>query len=182
MFTLYCIGNPTLKHKLNRHSVGLMLGHYLINKLKLKVKKNKNYQLSNKFSIDGQNFQIAISNNYMNESGKGVLSLKTQEKFKLDKLVVLYDELDLKLGEIKLKEGGGNAGHNGLKSISQNIGSNYWKLRIGIDHPGDKEKVIKHVLGNFKQRELKTLYSLFDIIYLNFSQIFNDKHLSNLGI
>lgn len=182
MLTLYCIGNPTLKHRNNRHSVGLMLGHYLIEKLKLKVKNKKNYQLSDKFSIDDQNFQIAISNNYMNESGNGVLSLKTQEKFKLNELIVLYDELDLNLGEIKIKEGGGNAGHNGLKSISKNIGPHYWKLRIGINHPGDKEKVIKHVLGNFKQNELKILFNLFDIIFLNLSQIFNNKHLSNLGI
>ena len=63
MHTLYCIGNPTLKHKLNRHSVGLMLGHYLIEKLELKTKKFKNFQLSNKFSIDGEYFQIAISDN-----------------------------------------------------------------------------------------------------------------------
>ena len=83
---------------------------------------------------------------------------------------------------MKLKQGGGNAGHNGLKSISQNIGTNYCKLRIGIDHPGDKNKVTKHVLGNFKQKEIKIIYGIFEIIYLNFSQIFLNKHLSNLGI
>jgi PTH1 family peptidyl-tRNA hydrolase len=182
MHTLYCIGNPTLKHKLNRHSVGLMLGHYLIEKLELKIKKFKNFQLSNKFSIDGEYFQIAISETYMNESGKGALSLKSSNKFDLEELIVLYDELDLELGFVKLKQGGGNAGHNGLKSISQNIGTNYWKFRIGIDHPGDKNKVTKHVLGNFKQKELKIIYGIFEIIYLNFSQIFLNKHLSNLGI
>jgi|TARA_B100000787_G_scaffold168900_1_gene158666 PTH1 family peptidyl-tRNA hydrolase len=182
MHTLYCIGNPTLKHKLNRHSVGLMLGYYLIEKLKLKTKKFKHYRLSNQFSIDGEKFQIAISETYMNDSGNGTLSLKTINNFDLNALIVLYDELDLELGYVKLKQGGGNAGHNGLKSISQNIGTNYWKLRIGIDHPGDRNQVTRHVLGNFKQKELKIIYKIFEIIYLNFSQIFLDKHLSNLGI
>ena len=118
----------------------------------------------------------------MNESGLGVLSLKTTKLNKNDELFVLYDELDLKLGEIKIKHSGGNAGHNGLRSITSKIGDNYWKLRIGIDHPGDKNKVTKHVLGNFKEVEKKSLLSLFEIIYLNFSQIFISKHLSNLGI
>ena len=85
-------------------------------------------------------------------------------------------------GEIKIKFAGGNAGHNGLRSISGKIGENYWKLRIGIGHPGHKDMVTKHVLGNFKENEKKNLYSLFEIIHLNLSQIFVSKHLSNLGI
>lgn len=182
MNILYSIGNPTIKHKLNRHSVGLMLGNYLIKKLDLKTKRYKNYSLSNKFTIDGEEFKIALSETYMNESGKGVLGLKTIDHFKLEELIILYDELDLDLGVIKIKQGGGNAGHNGLKSITNNIGSNYWKIRIGINHPGDKNDVIRHVLSNFKQSELKSIYTLFDIIFLNFSQIFVNKHLSNLSI
>jgi PTH1 family peptidyl-tRNA hydrolase len=118
----------------------------------------------------------------MNESGNGVLSLKTTKLNKSDELFVLYDELDLSLGEIKIKYSGGNAGHNGLRSISSKIGDNYWKLRIGIDHPGDKEQVTRHVLGNFKENEKKMLNSLFELIFLNLSQIFISRHLSNLGI
>ncbi|MEK9778389.1 MAG: aminoacyl-tRNA hydrolase, partial [Methylophilaceae bacterium] len=75
-----------------------------------------------------------------------------------------------------------NAGHNGLRSISSKIGDNYWKLRIGIDHPGHKNLVTKHVLGNFKIEERKKLMALYEIIYLNMSQIFVSKHLSNLGV
>ena len=118
----------------------------------------------------------------MNESGNGVLSLKTTKSNKSDELFVLYDELDLSLGEIKIKYSGGNAGHNGLRSISSKIGDNYWKLRIGIDHPGDKKHVTRHVLGNFKESEKKMLNNLFELIYLNLSQIFVSRHLSNLGI
>ena len=182
MLTLYCLGNPTLKHKNNRHNAGLLLGNFLINKLELKTKALKNYNLSNTFQIDGTQCQIALSANYMNESGKGLLSLKTTKLNKNDEIFVLYDELDLELGEIKIKYSGGNAGHNGLRSISGKIGENYWKLRIGIGHPGDRDKVTKHVLGNFNNEEAKKLTSLFEIIFLNFSQIFISKHLSNLGI
>ena len=182
MLTLYCLGNPTLKHKQNRHNAGLLLGDYLVKKLKLNLKKFKHYKLSNTFQIDGTQCQIALSENYMNESGNGVLSLKTTKLSKSDELFVLYDELDLSLGEIKIKYSGGNAGHNGLRSISSKIGDNYWKLRIGIDHPGDKEQVTRHVLGNFKENEKKILNNLFELIYLNLSQIFISRHLSNLGI
>ena len=182
MLTLYCLGNPTLKHKQNRHNAGLLLGDYLVNRLDLNLKKFKHYKLSNTFQIDGTQCQIALSENYMNESGNGVLSLKTTKLSKSDELFVLYDELDLSLGEIKIKYSGGNAGHNGLRSISSKIGDNYWKLRIGIDHPGDKEQVTRHVLGNFKENEKKILNNLFELIYLNLSQIFISRHLSNLGI
>ena len=182
MLTLYCLGNPTLKHKQNRHNAGLLLGDYLVKRLNLNLKKFKHYKLSNTFQIDGTQCQIALSENYMNESGNGVLSLKTTKLSKSDELFVLYDELDLSLGEIKIKYSGGNAGHNGLRSISSKIGDNYWKLRIGVDHPGDKEQVTRHVLGNFKENEKKILNNLFELIYLNFSQIFISRHLSNLGI
>ena len=182
MLTLYCLGNPTLKHKQNRHNAGLLLGDYLVKKLNLNLKKFKHYKLSNTFQIDGTQCQIALSENYMNESGNGVLSLKTTKLSKSDELFVLYDELDLSLGEIKIKNSGGNAGHNGLRSISSKIGDNYWKLRIGVDHPGDKDEVTRHVLGNFKENEKKILNNLFELIYLNLSQIFISRHLSNLGI
>ena len=182
MLTLYCLGNPTLKHKQNRHNAGLLLGDYLVKKLNLNLKKFKHYKLSNTFQIDGTQCQIALSENYMNESGNGVLSLKTTKLSKSDELFVLYDELDLSLGEIKIKYSGGNAGHNGLRSISSKIGDNYWKLRIGVDDPGDKEQVTRHVLGNFKENEKKILNNLFELIYLNLSQIFISRHLSNLGI
>ena len=182
MLTLYCLGNPTAKHKNNRHNAGLLLGEFLVDKLELKLKKFKNFKLSNSFLLDGQKCQIALSESYMNDSGDGILSLKTNKLNKSDEIFVLYDELDLDLGEIKIKFAGGNAGHNGLRSISGKIGDNYWKLRIGIGHPGDKDKVTRHVLGNFNTEERKKLVLLFEVIYLNLSQIFVSKHLSNLGI
>ena len=95
MLTLYCLGNPTVKHKNNRHNAGLLLGEFLVDKLELKLKKFKNFKLSNSFLLDGQKCQIALSESYMNESGNGILSLKTNKLSKLDEIFVLYDELDL---------------------------------------------------------------------------------------
>ena len=99
MLTLYCLGNPTLQHKNNRHNAGLLLGDFLVEKFNLKINKFKHYRLSSSFQIDGTTCQIALSENYMNESGLGVLSLKTSKMNKNDELFVLYDELDLKLGK-----------------------------------------------------------------------------------
>lgn len=182
MLTLFCLGNPTTKHINNRHNAGLILGQYLIEKLDLRIKKFKNYSISNSFKLDEVDCQIVLSETYMNESGSALLSLKSSKLNKDDEIFVLYDELDLSLGEVKIKFAGGNAGHNGLRSISSKIGDNYWKLRIGIDHPGHKNLVTKHVLGNFKIEERKKLMALYEIIYLNMSQIFVSKHLSNLGV
>jgi len=182
MLTLFCLGNPTLKHQNNRHNAGLILGQYLIEKLNLKIKKFSHFKISNAFKLDEVDCQIVLSETYMNESGSALLSLKSSKLNKNDEIFVLYDELDLDLGEIKIKFAGGNAGHNGLRSISSKIGDNYWKLRIGIGHPGHKDLVTKHVLGNFKTDERKQLMTLCEVIYLNMSQIFVSKHLSNLGV
>ena len=87
MLTLFCLGNPTIKHKNNRHNAGLLLGEFLVDKLELKLKKFKNFKLTNTFQLDGHQCQIALSENYMNESGNGILSLKTN---KLSKSCLLY--------------------------------------------------------------------------------------------
>ena len=73
MLTLYCLGNPTVKHKNNRHNAGILLGEFLVDKLELKLKKFKNFKLSNSFLLDDQKCQIALSESYMNESGNGIL-------------------------------------------------------------------------------------------------------------
>ena len=104
MLTLYCLGNPTLKHKQNRHNAGLLLGDYLVNRLDLNLKKFKHYKLSNTFQIDGTQCQIALSENYMNESGNGVLSLKTTKLSKSEELFVLYDELAVSYTHLRAHE------------------------------------------------------------------------------
>ena len=89
----------------------------------------------------------------MNLSGKSVSEVTNFFKIPSKNVFVFYDELDLDVGKIKFKTGGGNAGHNGLRSIDQFIDNNYNKIRVGIGHPGDKNKVTGHVLGDFYKED-----------------------------
>ena len=90
---------------------------------------------------------------YMNESGRSVKETVKFFKLKNDKVFVFYDDLDLIPGKCRVKYGGGSGGHNGLRSISAHIGVDYWRVRLGIGHPGHKDKVLRYVLQDFTKKE-----------------------------
>ena len=96
----------------------------------------------------------------MNECGKSIATFLNFFIIKSNLTYVIHDDLDITLGKIKIKLGGSSAGHNGLKSIDSRIGKNYNRIRIGINHPGNKEMVNKHVLSNFKKSELEVINEL----------------------
>jgi PTH1 family peptidyl-tRNA hydrolase len=100
----------------------------------------------------------------MNNSGVSVQAAAAFFKIKPENIIVLYDELDLAPGKIKIKQGGGAGGHNGIRSIDSHLGKNYWRVRIGIGHPGDKERVTGHVLGNFSREDQKWLDTLLPVL------------------
>ena len=100
----------------------------------------------------------------MNESGRAVAEAMHFYKLTLADIVVFHDELDLTPGKVRVKTGGGNAGHNGLRSISAHIGNDYRRVRIGIGHPGDKEMVHGYVLSDFAKAERDWVEALTDII------------------
>ena len=100
---------------------------------------------------------------YMNESGQSVAKAVKFYKIPPENIIVFHDELDLKLGEVRVKKGGGTAGHNGLKSIQAHLGTpDFWRIRIGIGHPGDKNQVSNYVLSDFNKKEEPVFE---DIIY-----------------
>jgi PTH1 family peptidyl-tRNA hydrolase len=92
-------------------------------------------------------------------------------KINPERIVVFHDDIDLAFGDVKLKKGGSNAGHNGLVSIDENIGTNYVRLRVGISHPGEKEKVNSHVLGDFTKEEYESFEKILSKIHKNFDLI-----------
>ena len=100
----------------------------------------------------------------MNESGRAVGEALRFYKLEPEDVVVLYDEIDLKPGKVRVKLGGGNAGHNGLRSIDAHIGRDYWRVRLGVGHPGDKDLVHGHVLHDFSKTEEVWLDKLLDAI------------------
>ena len=90
-------------------------------------------------------------------------------KISPERIIVFHDELDLSFGEVRVKKGGSDAGHNGLKSIDENIGKDYYRIRIGISHPGDKDKVTKHVLGDLSKEDNEALDKILSLIAKNIS-------------
>lgn len=100
----------------------------------------------------------------MNLSGESVSQVANFYKIPSENIFVFYDELDLDAGKIKFKTGGGNAGHNGLRSLDQYINKNYHRIRLGIGHPGDKARVHSHVLGDFSREDEKWLEPLLDAV------------------
>lgn len=142
------LGNPGNEYADTRHNAGFWFVDNLARKL------GANFSLEGKYfayvarcKVAGDDLWLLKPQAYMNLSGKSVHALANFFKIKPEEILVVHDELDFKPGIIKLKQGGGNGGHNGLKDIDRVIGKNYWRLRIGIGHPGDAAKVAGFVLN-----------------------------------
>jgi len=159
------LGNPGQKFKHNRHNIGFILIDEISNKCEFK-KKFKGLFGENQIGQIKSYFLKPMT--FMNLSGESLLEIKQFFKLKNENIFIIHDDLDLEIGKVKVKNGGSNAGHNGLESISSKIGNDYNRLRIGIGHPGQKDLVDKYVLSNFKSDEydliLKTITSVKDNI------------------
>ena len=115
--------------------------------------------------------------NFMNLSGQPVQDIMNFYKIEKEKIYVIHDDLDLELGKVKLKFGGGNGGHNGLSNIDEMIGNNYNRIRIGIDHPGTKHLVSSYVLNKFTNNESDLIEDRLNKITNNFEILFDDPSL-----
>ncbi len=115
--------------------------------------------------IGGERIIALKPQTYMNNSGESVQPALAFYKLPVDAITVFYDELDLAPGKVRVKRGGGAAGHNGLRSMDKMLGSpDYWRVRIGIGHPGVKERVLGHVLGDFSKQDQEWLSVLLDAL------------------
>jgi PTH1 family peptidyl-tRNA hydrolase len=115
-------------------------------------------------TIGGQRILLLLPGTYMNESGRAVAEAVHFYKLALGDIVVFHDEVDLPPAKLRVKAGGGIAGHNGLRSITAHVGNDYRRVRIGVGHPGVKELVHGHVLGDFAKSEQPWVTALTDII------------------
>lgn len=168
------LGNPGDQYLLTRHNAGFIFIDALAHYHKFPPFKEKFKGLYSHGTIDNKPFILLKPQTFMNLSGESVQALMAFYKIKLDQVVVIHDELDLPPLEIRVKKGGGNGGHNGLKSISQFSGNDYWRIRIGIGHPGVREMVSNYVLSAFSKDDLAKLPSMLE----NFSK--NTSVLNNL--
>ena len=142
------LGNPGPEYENTRHNAGFWWIDALARELKLNLAMDRNYYgLVARTTVDGKPLWLLEPQTFMNLSGKSVGSLSRFFKIAPEEILVVHDELDVVPGQVKLKFGGGHAGHNGLRDIHAQLGSgNYWRLRLGIGHPGDKSEVANWVL------------------------------------
>ena len=165
------LGNPGEKHKNNRHNVGFMALDCLSAFHKFGRSRTKFLGRTAMGSLDERKLISFKPQTFMNESGRAVREASNFYKIGPERIIVFHDELDLPFGQVRVKKGGGHAGHNGLKSIDENIGTDYFRIRIGISHPGEKEKVTGHVLGDLSKEDAETLQKILTSIAENISAL-----------
>ena len=142
------LGNPGAEYEATRHNAGFWWLEAVARELKVNLVPEKSYWgLAGRTQVGGQTLWLLEPQTFMNLSGKSVGALAKFFKIKPEEILVAHDELDIEPGQVKLKKGGSHAGHNGLRDIhAQMASSDYWRLRIGVGHPGEKSEVVHWVL------------------------------------
>jgi PTH1 family peptidyl-tRNA hydrolase len=153
------LGNPGTQYALHRHNVGFMAADILAEVHDFAPWSKKFRSLISEGRLGGQRVLLVKPQTFMNDSGDAVQQALRFYKLDLDSLTVFHDELDLAPFKVKVKVGGGTAGHNGLRSIDASLGPDFRRVRIGIGHPGPgrKDLVTPHVLGNYAKSEMEPL-------------------------
>ena len=151
------LGNPGPRYARNRHNIGFMVADALARRYAFPAFRDRFKGELAEGGIAGARRLLLKPQTFMNDSGDAVLAAMSFYKILPEDIVVIHDELDLRPGKVRVKRGGGNAGHNGLRSIDAMIGADFWRVRIGIGHPGVKELVQPYVLQNFTADEARLI-------------------------
>ncbi|CAN7338212.1 aminoacyl-tRNA hydrolase [Phyllobacterium sp. LjRoot231] len=167
MLLIAGLGNPGSQYATNRHNIGFMAADEIHRRHNFSPWTKKFQALIADGTIEGEKIILIKPQTFMNLSGQAVGEAMRFYKLALSDLVVIYDELDLTAGKVRVKTGGGSGGHNGIKSIDAHCGKDYRRVRLGIGHPGVKEMVTNHVLGNFAKADSEWLEPLLDAIAAN---------------
>ncbi len=164
MKLLVGLGNPGSKYARNRHNIGFMAVERIAERHAFGPWKKKFHGLASDGELGGERVLLLKPDTYMNESGRSVGEAARFLKIGLDDIYVFHDELDLAPQKVKVKAGGGNAGHNGLRSITAHLGNDYKRVRLGIGHPGSKDVVVHHVLGDFAKADAEWVDEMLDAV------------------
>lgn len=163
MKLLVGLGNPGSQYEGNRHNIGFMALDAIAREHSITQFRSKHAGLLAEGSIGGEKVILLKPQTFMNRSGDSVQQTARFYKIEPADVIVLYDELDLVAGKVRVKVGGGNGGHNGLRSIDPQLGLDYKRVRLGIGHPG-KDNVTHHVLGDFAKADQVWLKPLLEAI------------------
>ena len=158
------LGNPGPRHVGNRHNIGFMVVQAIARRHGIGPWRRRFQGVAAEGPIGPERVLLLLPGTYMNDSGRAVAEAAHFYKLGLDQVVVFHDEIDLPPGKVRVKTGGGIAGHNGLRSITAHIGNDYRRVRIGVGHPGVKDLVYAYVLNDFAKDERPWVEALCDII------------------
>jgi PTH1 family peptidyl-tRNA hydrolase len=177
MFLICGLGNPGKEYAKTRHNIGFNLIDKLSNFYNFLPLKKDNKKEVLKGEINRQSCLLMKPLNFMNLSGQPIQEIVNFYKIDKKKIYIIHDDLDLELGKVKLKFGGGNGGHNGLSNIDEMISNNYNRIRIGISHPGAKNLVSSYVLNKFTKNEMSLIETKLDKVTENFNTLLDDQVL-----
>jgi len=164
MQLLVGLGNPGAKFSGNRHNVGFMAVQEVAKRHGIGPWRRRFQGVACEGPLDGERALLLLPGTFMNESGRAVAEAAHFYKIPLSGITVFHDEIDLKPAKVRVKVGGGFAGHNGLRSISEHVGNDYRRVRIGVGHPGDKDLVQHYVLSDFAKSERPWVEALIVIL------------------
>jgi PTH1 family peptidyl-tRNA hydrolase len=152
------LGNPGAEHQKTCHNAGFWFVDALADRARAEFRSDSKFHgaVAN-CALAGRSVWLLKPTTYMNRSGLAVSAFVNYFKIELAAVLVVYDELDLPPGTARLKFGGGHAGHNGMRDVITHLGDEFWRLRLGIGHPGDKNQVIDHVLDRPKPEEERAI-------------------------
>src|SRR5215469_2169469 len=164
MLLLVGLGNPGAGYVGNRHNIGFMSLEAIAKRHGIGPWRRRFQGLACEGPIDGERVLLLLPGTFMNESGRAVGEAAQFFKLAAGAITVFHDEIELPPGKVRVKIGGGIAGHNGLRSITAHIGNDYRRVRIGVGHPGAKDLVEHYVLSDFAKSESGLVESLIDIL------------------
>lgn len=163
MRLLVGLGNPGREYEPTRHNAGFWFVDAVARRCGAAMRMESRFHGAvARINENGRECWLLEPMTFMNASGRAVNALSRFYKIPANEILVVHDELDLAPGDVKLKRGGGAAGHNGLKDIIANIGQDFWRLRIGIGHPGDRNQVIHYVLQAPRRDEMVAIEEAID--------------------
>jgi PTH1 family peptidyl-tRNA hydrolase len=164
MLLIAGLGNPGLRYAENRHNIGFMAADAIARRHSFSPWSKKFQGLIAEGNLAGEKIILIKPQTFMNLSGQSVGEALRFYKLDPSTVTVFYDEIDLAAGKVRVKVGGGSGGHNGIRSLDQHIGKNYRRVRIGVGHPGAREMVHGHVLGDFAKADREWLDVLLDAV------------------
>lgn len=176
MILIVGLGNPGGQYAQTRHNVGFMCADVIAHRLGFPVFTSRYASFISEKRIDNTRFFIQKPQTFMNLSGTAIQKAVSFYKIPTDRIFVIHDDIDLNPLKIKIKFAGSNGGHNGLRNIDDMIGKNYWRIRIGVGRPINKNEVSDYVLSKFRKEELLGLQLVFESIANHVCDIANARN------